>query len=117
MLVIALAGCGGSETESAAPEDVEGTVPQETSAEGGGAAEGDAAAGKEIYASAGCGGCHTYEPAGTSGTAGPNLDESNVDYDGASQQIANGGGGMPAFKDQLSEQEIADVAAFVTEGS
>ncbi len=117
MLVIALAGCGGSETESAAPEDVEGTVPQETSADGGGAAEGDPAAGEEIYASAGCGGCHAYEAAGSSGTAGPNLDESDVDYDGAYQQIANGGGGMPAFKDQLSEQEIADVAAFVTEGS
>lgn len=115
--VIALVGCGGSDTKTAAPETVEGTVPQETSPEGGGAAEGDPAAGKEIFASAGCGSCHVYEPAGTSGTAGPSLDESNVDYDGAYQQIENGGGGMPAFKDQLSEQEIADVAAFVTEGS
>ena len=116
-LAILLAGCGGGQTESAAPETVEGSVPEETTEGGGGAAEGDAAAGEEIYASAGCGSCHTYEPAGSSGTAGPNLDESGIDYDGAYQQIANGGGGMPAFKDQLSEQEIADVAAFVTEGS
>ena len=117
MLALALAGCGGGQTESASPETVEGTVPQETHAEGGGAAEGDPAAGEEIFASAGCGSCHTYERAGSTGTAGPNLDESQSDYDGAYQQIANGGGGMPAFKDQLSEQEIADVAAFVTEGS
>jgi mono/diheme cytochrome c family protein len=114
-LAIALAGCGGSEMESAEPETVEGTVPEETTANGG--AEGDPAAGEEVFASAGCGSCHVYEPAGSSGTAGPNLDESDVDYEGAYEQIANGGGGMPAFEDQLSEQEIADVAAFVTEGS
>ena len=116
-LAIVLAGCGGEQNESAAPETVEGTVPQETQTGGGGGAEGDAAAGEEVYASAGCGSCHTYEAAGSSGTAGPNLDDSGVDYDGAHQQITSGGGGMPAFKDQLSEQEIADVAAFVTEGS
>jgi cytochrome c551 len=80
---------------------------------GGGAGEGDAAAGEEIYASAGCGSCHALEEAGTSGAVGPNLDESSVDFEAAVQQIANGGGGMPAFSGQLSEQEIADVAAFV----
>jgi mono/diheme cytochrome c family protein len=32
------------------------------------------------------------------------------------EQIRNGGGGMPAFGDRLSDQEIADVAAFVTQG-
>ena len=78
MLAIALAGCGGSETESAAPETVEGTVPQETAPAGGGG-EGDPEAGADIFASAGCGSCHTYEPAGSSGTAGPNLDVSDVD--------------------------------------
>ena len=31
-------------------------------------------------------------------------------------QVQNGGGGMPAFGDRLSDQEIADVAAFVTQG-
>ena len=30
-------------------------------------------------------------------------------------QVTNGGGGMPAFGDQLSKQQISDVAAFVTE--
>ena len=80
------------------------------------AGEGDPAAGKDVYASAGCGGCHTYEAGGSTGTVGPNLDESDVDFADAAEQVANGGGGMPAFKDRLSEKEIADVAAFVTEG-
>jgi mono/diheme cytochrome c family protein len=30
-------------------------------------------------------------------------------------QVTNGGGGMPAFGDQLDDQQIRDVAAFVTE--
>ena len=77
------------------------------------AAEGDAANGKKVFASAGCGGCHTFSAAGSTGTVGPNLDDANVDVDAVVQQVKNGGGGMPAFGISLSDQEIADVAAFV----
>ncbi len=80
---------------------------------GGGSAAGDAAAGKEVFASAGCGSCHTLQEAGTSGTVGPDLDQSSIDEAGAVQQVTNGGGGMPPFGGQLSEKEIQDVAAFV----
>jgi len=31
--------------------------------------------GKAVFASAGCGGCHTLAAAGSSGTTGPNLDD------------------------------------------
>ncbi len=31
--------------------------------------------GKSVFASAGCGGCHTFAPAGTQATVGPDLDE------------------------------------------
>jgi hypothetical protein len=34
---------------------------------------------------------------------------------GAEEQVAGGGGGMPAFKGTLSEEEIANVAAYVVE--
>lgn len=112
VLVVAISACGGEESEQPLPETVEGTLPTDT---GGGASEGDPANGKSIYASAGCGGCHTFSPAGSTGTVGPNLDESNVDFDAAVEQIRNGGSGMPAFGDRLSDQEIADVAAFVTQ--
>jgi mono/diheme cytochrome c family protein len=30
------------------------------------------------------------------------------------EQVQNGGGGMPAFKGQLTETQIQDVAAYVT---
>jgi mono/diheme cytochrome c family protein len=111
-LVMSASACGGEEEAEPLPETVEGTLPQET---GGAAGEGDPAAGEEVYASAGCGGCHTFEAAGSSGSIGPNLDDSDIDFEAAVSQIANGGGGMPAFKDRLSEQDINDVAAFVTQ--
>lgn len=111
VLVVALPACGGEEDEQALPETVEGTLPANT----GAASEGDPAKGKTIFASAGCGGCHTFSAAGSTGTVGPNLDDASVDFEGAVQQIKNGGGGMPAFSGRLNDQEIADVAAFVTQ--
>jgi cytochrome c553 len=117
LTLVVAAGCGGEETTSPEPEDVEGTVPAETGGgdTGGGGGEGDAAAGKDVYASAGCGSCHTFADAGSTGTIGPNLDDSSADFEAAAEQIRTGGGGMPAFEGQLSEQEIADVAAYVTQ--
>ena len=112
VLVVAIPACGGEEEEQALPETVEGTLPTDT---GGGAAEGDPAQGKSVYASAGCGGCHTFSAAGSTGTVGPNLDDASIDFEGAVQQITNGGGGMPPFGDRLSDQEIADVTAFITQ--
>lgn len=80
---------------------------------GGGGGEGDAAAGEQVFASAGCGDCHVLEEAGSTGTVGPSLDESSADLDAVVAQVTNGGGVMPPFSGTLSEQEIADVAAFV----
>jgi cytochrome c oxidase subunit 2 len=40
-----------------------------------GTASNTAASGKQIFASAGCGNCHTLAEAGSSGTVGPNLDQ------------------------------------------
>ena len=110
------AGCGGGDETSPEPETVEGTVPAETGGgDDGGGGEGDAAAGADVYSSAGCGSCHVLADAGSTGTIGPNLDESSLDFDAAVEQIRTGGGGMPAFEGQLSDQEIADVAAYVTQ--
>lgn len=106
-LALPLAGCGGDDEETGAEE----TTPTATETTGG---EGDATRGEEVFASAGCGSCHTFEPAGSSGTVGPSLDDTTVSFDQAVEQVTNGGGAMPAFKDELSEQEIRDVAAFVT---
>jgi mono/diheme cytochrome c family protein len=82
-----------------------------TSAAGG---QGDPAAGKTLFASEPCGGCHTLADAGTSGTVGPNLDDLKPSFEAVQQQVTNGGGAMPPFKDQLTPQQIDDIAAYVS---
>jgi cytochrome c6 len=89
----------------------------ETGEGGGGEQGGDAAAGESVFASAGCGGCHVLEAAGTSGSVGPNLDESQPDFELAVDRVTNGSGAMPSFSDRLSEQQIRDVAAYVVEST
>ena len=110
-LALVAAGCGGDDNSSA-----EETAPAATETSGGdtGGESGDAANGKTVFASAGCGGCHTFEAAGSSGSVGPNLDDASPSFDAVVTQVTNGGGAMPAFGDELSEQEIRDVAAFVS---
>jgi mono/diheme cytochrome c family protein len=113
-----LAGCGGGEEVSPTPETIEGTLPEvTTSEEPGSTVEGDASNGAKIFASAGCGGCHTLEAAGSSGNVGPNLDQSQPDLALTVDRVTNGQGAMPSFGDSLSEQEIADVAQYVVEST
>jgi mono/diheme cytochrome c family protein len=117
---LALAACGGSEEVQPLPEGVTGTTPPAATTEtdeGDGGGEGDAAAGKDVYASAGCGSCHVLEAAGSTGTIGPNLDQTKPELDLIVERVTNGASPMPAFKDQLTEQQIQDVAAFVYEST
>jgi mono/diheme cytochrome c family protein len=114
------AGCGGDDDEGAATTETattETVATEGTTTETTGTAQGDAEAGKAVFASAGCGGCHTLEQAGSSGSVGPKLDAQNLSFDRVKEQVENGGGAMPAFKGQLTDQQIADVAAFVSQAS
>ena len=78
---LTLAGCGGERTVSPRPQSVVGSVPTQsppattstTTAGGGGG--GGAANGKALFASNGCVSCHTYKPAGSKATVGPDLDK------------------------------------------
>jgi mono/diheme cytochrome c family protein len=129
---LVVAGCGGSSSSSeatateeaepetgggAAEEEAEAEEPAEEEAETGGAEAGGesaaVAAGKTVF-TANCGTCHTLKEAGTSGTVGPNLDELEPDMPTVEKQVETGGGGMPAFKGQLSAEEITDVATYVS---
>lgn len=117
-VALVAAGCGGQET-APLPEEVEGPVPtEEQPAEppAGEAGEGDPQAGAQVFASAGCGGCHAFSEAGSTGTVGPSFDDEQTSLDEAIEVITTGRGAMPAFGDQLSEQEIRDVAAYVSDG-
>jgi mono/diheme cytochrome c family protein len=100
----ALAGCGGDDGGGGGDA---GPPPQQV------VASGDAAKGQEVYGQS-CASCHG--PDGGGGT-GPRLagQRSYTDAEVVVTQIREGGGGMPAFGDQLSEQELADVSAFVVE--
>ena len=75
---------------------------------------GDATAGKAVFASAGCGGCHTLSDAGATGEVGPNLDNARPSASLVVDRVTNGKGAMPPFTGKLSEQQIADVAAYVS---
>jgi len=103
-----------TETEPTETETTQ-TEPTETEAtettDGGG---GNPAAGKEVFVSAGCGSCHVLADAGSTGAVGPNLDDSSPSFDKVVERVTNGQGAMPSFRDSLTEQQIADVAAYVS---
>lgn len=126
-------GCGGEEEASPTPETVTGTLPTETTTTETTetettetettetetttepAGEGDPVAGKDVFLGASaCGGCHTLADAGTSGTVGPNLDDSQPSFDLVVERVTNGQGAMPSFSATLSSQQIADVAAYIS---
>jgi mono/diheme cytochrome c family protein len=109
-------GAEAGEGTEKVPGETNGIEADETEAEAGGGAEAGGAAageGKTVF-TANCGVCHTLKEAGTSGTVGPNLDELEPSLAAAEKQVENGGGGMPAFKGQLSPEEIKNVATYVS---
>jgi mono/diheme cytochrome c family protein len=126
---LALAGCGGEEVVAPTAEEVQGTIPQEQPVTGG-----DPAAGEQVFTAQGCNSCHTYGPANATGTVGPNLDNLEADAEEADQgsleeytaeSITNPeayvvpdypAGVMPSY-DQLSDEQIADLVAFLTQPS
>jgi mono/diheme cytochrome c family protein len=121
----AFAGCGGGDdngggagTTSAAPatqtQAQAQTQTQDQTSTGRRAKGPD---GAKVFASAGCGGCHTLGAAGSNGSVGPNLDDLKPDFAAVQQQVENGGGGMPAFGGDLSQQEIDAVARYVSENA
>jgi mono/diheme cytochrome c family protein len=71
--------------------------------------------GKEVFIGiSGCGTCHTLADAGTSGTVGPVLDDTTPSYDLVVDRVTNGLGGMPSFSSTLSEEDIQNVAAYIS---
>jgi mono/diheme cytochrome c family protein len=118
--------------EQARPTETTPTVPTPPSAT---PVKGDPAAGKRLFAAQACGSCHTFTPAGTSGSVGPDLDNvaadaqkakasSPADYvftsiDDPNAYVVPGfpKGVMPPFGQSLGKQQIADLVAFITQGS
>jgi mono/diheme cytochrome c family protein len=73
------------------------------------------AAGKQVFATAGCGACHTLAAAGAGGLVGPSLDTSRLSRATVIARITNGKGAMPAYEGTLTGKQIEEVAAFLVE--
>jgi mono/diheme cytochrome c family protein len=80
----------------------------------GGGGKAAAPDGKQVFASAGGGACHTLKAAGATGNVGPNLDQLKPAEPVVERQVTNGGAVMPPFKGKLSPAEIKAVAKFVS---
>ena len=119
LVVLLVAGCGGEKTvQPTGP--VVGTLPK--------AGKADPAAGKKVFADSGCGGCHTFKPAGANGKIGPDLDTALKGKDAEfiktsitdpNAEIASGfqPSIMPSgYGSQLTSQQLNDLVAFLQTG-
>jgi mono/diheme cytochrome c family protein len=104
LAVVAATGCGGGSSGGAATTD-------------GGGAKPTADPGHALFTSVGCSSCHTLAAADAHGQVGPNLDTLKPTEAQVAKQVTNGGGGMPAFKDQLSSVQIKQVASYVAKAA
>ena len=134
LLVVVGAGCNegvptvGRHVTTPTPSTVIGKLPPPV-------VIGDPAAGKVVFKTAGCGACHTFTPAGTTGTVGPNLDHLPAYAKAANQgtlpefvktsivdpsaYIAPGypNAMPPNFGTTLSQKQINDLVAFLVKGT
>ena len=122
IVLVFAAGCStnkpGQKVVLPLPTKVVGTVPTTQQATVPAVyAHGDATAGKAVFETAGCKGCHTLKDAGATGTVGPNLDQSQPPLAKVVLRVTKGAGAMPPFKGQLSDKQIADVAAYVVKAT
>ncbi|HEY8723110.1 MAG TPA: c-type cytochrome [Gaiellaceae bacterium] len=122
LFLVLAAGCSvnkpGEKTVDPLPVTVIGTVPKAQAVSVPAQYKsGDAVAGKTVFETAGCKGCHTLKDAGATGTVGPNLDQVKPPLSKVVTQVLNGGPQMPPFKGSLSAKQIADVAAYVVKAT
>jgi mono/diheme cytochrome c family protein len=92
---------------------------------------GNGAKGKSLFAAQGCGGCHSYKPAGSNGNIGPDLDNlasytQKAKRGDIKQFTAESiihpqaylepgyGPQMPTTYSSLPKKQIADLVAFLT---
>ena len=109
--VMGLIGWNLGKNDDAVPNAYVPAVVQ--SADGAGAQDPGAA----VFASAGCGSCHTFAAAGASGVIGPSLDTEGLEAARVAEVVTNGLNDMPAFGNRLSADEIDTLATYVSESA
>jgi mono/diheme cytochrome c family protein len=115
----------GETTPEPPPPATTGTTGTTTTTE---QPPGSPEAGRAVFTSAGCGGCHTFSAAGASGSVGPDLDEALQGKDAEfirqsivdpNAEITQGfsAGVMPQnFGQELSPKQLDDLVAFLMSG-
>jgi cytochrome c551/c552 len=96
-------GSSSTTTTSASPTTSATSTGATTTSSGG----GNAAAGKAVFASNGCATCHTFQPASSNGTIGPDLDSAPAADAKADHNMA-----LAAFV----KQSIVDPDAYIAKG-
>jgi mono/diheme cytochrome c family protein len=70
--------------------------------------------GRQLFNDWSCSTCHALKDASASGSVGPSLDgDSSLTAALVVDRVTNGQGAMPGFGGQMTDQEIADLAAYV----
>jgi len=128
VLLVVAAGCGPGTVTTPTPTKVVGKTPAPPAE-----VKGDAAAGKAVFDANGCGSCHTFTPAGSKGTVGPDLDklpefaktagqpledfihESIVDPEAYIEKGYVKGIMPGTYGSSLSAQQLADLVAFLAQ--
>ena len=125
-----LAACGYEGTVQPTAAGASGTLPKQQTTPV--LTNGDPTAGKKLFASQGCTGCHTFGPAGSHATIGPDLDKLPQYAKQANQgplsqfvltSITDPGNYvqpgyqnvMPTTYGKLPPKQIADLVAFLTQ--
>ena len=131
-LALLAAGCSdskpGEKIVTPTPTKVVGNVAKPT------ALVGNPTAGKGVYAANGCGACHSFTPAASTGKVGPDLDKLAEYAQKAGQPLADftrsavtapppsyvppgfPNNVMPTTFGSLPPQQLADLVAFLTQG-
>jgi len=87
-----------------------GTQPADTS----GGTTGYPSKGKQLFVNWACGACHALADAGATGQVGPPLDGNpNLTDAAVVNRITYGQNAMPAYGGQMSDEDIADIAAYI----
>ena len=123
-----LAGCGGGDIAAPTAEEVVGTLPEEQAAPAGNAEQG-----KSIFGQQGCNGCHTFTPADSKANQGPNLDRlaeyakranqgsleefTRTSITNPTAYVERGWRPIMPSYDQLTDQQVSDLVAFLTQES
>lgn len=88
--------------------------PDEPAAPAASAAPAAVAAGRQVFVSAGCSSCHRLGNLGSSPSIGPDLDAAKPSRALVIERVTNGRSPMPSFRNQLTAEQIEQVADYVS---